>query len=377
MLRTIALISAAAAISAGVAIPAVSLAGGDEPTPVVTAPRMSATPAAPTKAEVIQQVSRGVVQISGAVGDARAGGTGVVIDAAKGLIATNAHVVSGMSSIEVALPDRSRVAGRLVASSPCDDLAVIQITPSQATATLAFSTGPSAAGDDVMAFGFPTSFEAGETQTVKVTEGMVSAVNVVSAPDASLPEYKSTIQHQAPISPGNSGGPLVDAAGRVVGINTLGNSGRSGEVQGQYYAISATEAQAVLADLREGRSRTDIGLDLVPLSAVNLEEMYSDGAEVREQFEAAGYGEALFVRNVRTGSPAAEAGIEAGDVLTSLEGTSTDEVRDVCGALKSHSAGDRLEAELVVLGSDSQRYGEGYTATLTLAGSAQTGLAAQ
>ena len=309
MLRTIALITAAAAVSAGVAIPAVSLAGGDQPTPALTAPRMTATPAAPTKAEVIQQVSRGVVQISGAVGDARASGTGVVIDAAKGLIATNAHVVSGMSSIEVALPDHSRVAARLVASSPCDDLAVVQITPSQSTATLAFSPGPSAAGDAVMAFGFPTSFEAGDTETVKVTEGMVSAVNVVSAPDASLPEYKSTIQHQAPISPGNSGGPLVDETGRVVGINTLGNSGSSGEVQGQYYAISAAEAQAVLADLREGRSRTDIGLDLMPLSAVNLEEMYTDGAQVREDFESAGFGEALYVRNVRTGSPAAEAGI--------------------------------------------------------------------
>ena len=87
--------------------------------------------------------------------------------------------------------------------------------------------------------------------------------------DAGLPEYKSTIQHQAPISPGNSGGPLVDETGRVIGINTLGNSGDSGEVQGQYYAISADEAQGVLADLREGRSRTNIGLDLIPLSAVD------------------------------------------------------------------------------------------------------------
>ena len=113
-----------------------------KPTPARTGPRTPATPTAPTKAEVIQQVSRGVVQISGAVGDARASGTGIVIDAAKGLIATNAHVVAGMSSIEVTLPDRSRVAARLVASSPCDDLAVVQITPSQSTATLAFPPAP-------------------------------------------------------------------------------------------------------------------------------------------------------------------------------------------------------------------------------------------
>jgi serine protease Do len=371
MLRTIALVTVTAAVSAGVAVPALSLArGGDEPAakPPLTPAVPTATPAAPTKDQLIQQVSRGVVQISGQVGEGRAGGTGIVIDAAKGLISTNAHVVAGMSSIEATLPDRSRVPARLVASSPCDDLAVLQITPSASLSTLEFADAAGAkAGDHAMVFGFPTSFEASEAQTVKVTEGMVSAVNVVSAPDPGLPEYASTIQHQAPVNPGNSGGPLVDDAGKVIGVNTLGNSGQRGEVQGQYYAISAAEAQAVLTELKAGSSRTDSGLDLVPLSDVPLEEWYTNGADVRADFEAAGLGDALYVSGVRTGSPADKAEIRAGDVLTSLEGTPTDEVRDVCGTLKSRNGGDELAAEITVLDSDPEEYMTEYTATITMA----------
>jgi S1-C subfamily serine protease len=372
MFRSIALATVTAALAVGITVPALSLAGGDEQDPrprqpVKTVAPVPTPPAAPSRQEVIQQVSRGVVQISGQVGDGRSSGTGIVIDAAKGLIATNAHVVAGMSSIEATLPDRSRVPARLVASSPCDDLAVVQITPSAALSALQFTSSSAVtAGDDALAFGFPESFEAGDTQTVKVTEGMVSAVNVVSAPSAGLPEYPSTIQHQAAVNHGNSGGPLVDERGRVIGINTLANSGDSGSVQGQYYAISADEAQSVLTELQAGRSRTNVGLDLVPLSAIPLEEMYTDGAEVRADFEEAGLADALFVLDVRTGSPADKAGIREGDVMTSLEGTSTDEVRDVCGTLKSHNAGDQLGAELVVLGSDAEAYGERYAATMTL-----------
>ena len=369
MLRTIAIVAATAAVSAGAAVPALSIAqGDDERPPVAPKPSPVSTPSGPSKQDVIAGVGRGVVQITGKVGDGGASGTGIVLDAGKGLIATNAHVVAGMSSIEAALPDRSRVPARLVASSPCDDLAVLQITPSSSLTTLAFAPSSGVAiGEHVMAFGFPTSFEAGETQSVKVTEGMVSAVNVVSAPDSTLPSYASTVQHQAPISPGNSGGPLVDDAGKVVGINTLGNSGERGEVQGQYYAISADEAQAVLAELREGRSRTDVGLDVRPLSAVPLEDWYTDGADVRSDFAEAGLADALYVMDVRTGSPAEKAGLEEGDVITSLEGSPTDEVADLCGTLKSHNAGDQLRAEGVVLDSDLERYGERFSATMTLA----------
>ncbi len=123
MFRSIALATVTAALAVGITVPALSLAGGDEEVPTPRPPVRTATPvatpaAAPTRQDVIQQVSRGVVQISGQVGDGRASGTGIVIDAAKGLIATNAHVVAGMSSIEATLPDGSRVPARLVASSP-------------------------------------------------------------------------------------------------------------------------------------------------------------------------------------------------------------------------------------------------------------------
>jgi S1-C subfamily serine protease len=367
MVRPLQLLGTAAA-TAAIAVPAVLLVTAqDTPAAPPRAPQPAATPAAPSHQQIIERVSRGVVQISGRVGDDEARGTGIVIDAAKGLVATNAHVVAGMSSIQATLPDHSSAPARLVASAPCDDLAVVQIAPRSTLEALPLASSAGAvAGNHVMAFGFPSSFEPGAAQTLKVTEGMISAANVHSAPDPSLPDYPSTIQHQAPVNPGNSGGPLVDDAGRVIGINTLGNSGANGEVQGQYYAISADQAQPVLADLMAGKSRTDVGLDLVPLSQVPLEDIYDDGAQVRAEFDEAGLGEALFVRDVRTGSAAASAGVQPGDVLTALEGSSTTKVADVCGTLQSHNPGDQLGADIVALDSADHEYGDARTVAITL-----------
>lgn len=367
MFRTAAVAGSAVIAAVAIAIPTTGLADADGHKDPVPTPVPHTAPAKPTKQQIIERTKGGVVRIFARSGDEEGSGTGFVLDAGKGLVATNAHVIEGAAAITVTLPDGTELPGRAVASAPCEDLAVVQIAPPPGLVALPFgATRAPAAGDHAMVFGFPESLEANGGETLKVTEGMISATGVRSAPSPSLPEYPSTIQHQAPVNHGNSGGPLVDDDGKVIGINTLTNAGgASGQVEGQYYAISAAHAQGVLAELSAGRSQTDVGMKLVSLSEVDFDSM-EGGPELLADLEARGLQDALYVESVRSGSAAAKADVRAGDLLTSLEGSRVTSMADVCTTLGSQRPGAELRADLVALDSEGAEYLEPATAKLVV-----------
>jgi serine protease Do len=252
-------------------------------------------------------------------------GSGVVYDAEEGLIITNAHVVEGASIIKVALAgsDRTRSA-RVLGRSQCDDLAVIKVdnTSGLEPAVLGESDEMKV-GAEVMALGYPESFDLGNELTV--TTGNVSKLST------QRDKLEDVIQMTAFVTHGNSGGPLVNRKGEVIGINTRIFYSASGEREpGINFAVSMSHARSIIEELQEGNNRHYIGLNLYP----NFFEDYF------------GTSEGMAVIGVSSGSPASDAGIEPADLLLKLEGTSVADEVDVCNILRSHADGDQLKVQI-------------------------------
>ncbi|MBW8910855.1 MAG: trypsin-like peptidase domain-containing protein [Sphingomonas sp.] len=163
-------------------------------------------------------------------------GSGVIIDAGKGLVLTNNHVVGDGAAILVMLQDQRKMRAELVGTSPNADLAVLRISPDRLTAAPLAAADQAQVGDYVVAIGNP--FGLGQT----VTAGIVSAIGRGLTPQSGI----GLIQTDAPINPGNSGGPLINMKGEVIGINTaILSPGGEGNV-GIGFAVPASLIRAVL-----------------------------------------------------------------------------------------------------------------------------------
>ena len=306
-----------------------------------------AVPRRPTQPQVVStdQIQPSVVRIVGRYGSGESYGTGFVVDAEKRLVVTNAHVVAGVSAIK-ATAGGTQVPARLVATAPCDDLAVLELA-SLPAGTRALPLADAAgvkASQHVRAFGFPESLDV--TQ-MSVTEGSVSAAGVAGTPGGDLPNYPSTIQHQAPINPGNSGGPLVDDQGRVVGVNSLSSS----STQGQYYAISSTHLKTILPTLVAGKSKDDMGWELTQAKNVSFSWHDDDAQRYRDIVAQEQLGEHMYVVSVRPNSPAAEAGLTPGDLVTAVEDSPVGSFGDICDVIQSRGPGQSVKVSAIAVDS--------------------------
>ncbi|MBO2519362.1 MULTISPECIES: S1C family serine protease [Limnochorda] len=232
-------------------------------------------------------------------------GSGVVIDGARGRIITNSHVVAGSEGVEVGLQDGRRGRARVIASDPARDLALLEtdLRPLQAAE---LSPHPPRVGQLVVAIGNPLGLES------TVTAGVISAIG--RALVSPLGEMTDLIQTDASINPGNSGGPLVDGAGRVVGINTAVISG----AQGIGFAIPAEAVRRFLAEVDGSEVRPLGQRDRLYLGLSGIPQMLEDGRM------------GLLVLEVFPGSPAAAGGLQPLDVILSVNGqpvASPDEIR--------------------------------------------------
>ena len=254
-------------------------------------------------------------------------GSGVVVDAAGGYIVTNNHVVERADEITITFSDGRSLPAVLVGTDPQVDLAVLKVVPEELTEISFADSGALRVGDFVVAIGNPF----GLSQTV--TSGIVSALG---RSGLGIEGYEDFIQTDASINPGNSGGALVDLRGDLVGINTAIIAPSGGNV-GIGFAIPANMVQAIMAELiANGEVRRGyIGLAVQGLNA-QLAEAF--GVERKE---------GVLVVEVEPESPAADAGLEAGDIITQVDDRKIAAISDFHNQAAVTFIGDELRVEFV------------------------------
>jgi Do/DeqQ family serine protease len=234
-------------------------------------------------------------------------GSGAIIDP-SGLVVTNNHVIEGASEIRVSLADKREFEAEIVLTDPRTDLAVLRLKAARERFPfLEFGESDELqVGDVVLAIGNP--FGVGQT----VTQGIVSAL---ARTQVGITDYQFFIQTDAAINPGNSGGPLVDMAGRVIGINTAIFS-RSGGSQGIGFAIPSNMVKVVVGSAKNGGTAVKR-----PWLGAKLQALTPEIAESLGVKRPAG----AVVTTVTPNSPAARAGLKTGDVIIDVDGQPVDD----------------------------------------------------
>ena len=257
-------------------------------------------------------------------------GSGVIVDAAQGLILTNNHVIANADKVMVNLRDGRNFKAELVGSDPDSDVAVIKIEATKLSALKLADSDKLRVGDFVVAIGNP--FGLGQT----VTSGIVSAL---ARSGLGITGYDDLIQTDASINPGNSGGALVNLRGELIGINTAIYSQSGGNV-GIGFAIPVNMAHQIMMQLvSHGQvKRGYLGAQFQDLNA-ELAEAFGLQAD-----------KGAVVVDVSDGSPAARAGLVPGDVVTHINGraiASAAELRNQIGLIRS---GEKVDIGLLRAG---------------------------
>jgi putative serine protease PepD len=343
---------------------AVILADGSGSGTTTTTTAVAATPASTastatttTAADVYRRASKSVVEItartsgSGSSGSGSDGnpfspqqdnsseatGTGFVVDS-SGLIVTNEHVIDGATSITVTLSDGSELKATLVGKDSSSDLALLKVDPSgHSLPALALADDSSVnVGDTAYAIGSP--YGLAET----LTTGVVSALGrSIDAPNGFT--ISGAIQTDAELNPGNSGGPLLNAQGQVIGVNSQvysSGSSASGEATGGTglgFAIPSSTVKKVVAALREGGT----------VAHAYLGVSTSDGNG------------GATLASVRSGGPADDAGLQSGDLVTKIGTAPVTDGDDLAAAIARLSPGDKVTVTF-------RRDGSTRTVTVTL-----------
>ncbi|MFC9846505.1 S1C family serine protease [Streptomyces sp. NPDC060223] len=317
---------------------AIALSGGITAT---TATEARADDLSPN--EIFERVAPATVQVLVAN---EGNGTGIIYDAEQGLILTNAHVVAGHASLQVRIADGDPVPVRLMASDPCEDLAVVKLaTPQKDLNQVEFgNSGDLKQGDEVTAIGYPVGAGDISKEKAVLTSGVVQSPDVGMEGNVSIfPDLPSTVQHSATLNGGNSGGPLLNGNAELVGINTFSLSG----TEGQYYSISSNHAQPLLQGLADGQSKDNPGWQgLISISDPDFASYFSEDAQTDalalQKRLLANNIDGLFVSTVDSNSPAADAQLVPGDVITQLKDSPVNTVQQVCDILQSSTPGEKL-----------------------------------
>ena len=282
--------------------------------------------AMPSLAPIVNQTAAGVVNISttarGNDGDnpmfndpffrrffgqpdrpreSQASGSGVIVDAGKGYVLTNNHVIKGATKIVVTLRDRRELTAKLIGTDPATDIALLQIPADKLTAVRVGESDALQVGDYVLAIGNP--FGVGQT----VTSGIVSALGRAGL---NIEGFEDFIQTDASINPGNSGGALINLRGELIGINTAIIGPTGGNV-GIGFAVPTNMAMRVMDQLARFGEVKRGGIGIAAVGEVNQ--------EIAKEQKLPSI-EGAVINTVISGSPADKAGLKKGDVVLSANG---------------------------------------------------------
>jgi putative serine protease PepD len=344
LLTLSAAVAAGALIGAGGGVGTYAALSGNSKTVVRQVPVNDSQPAASTTGlsvnSIYKRTYRGVVEVKvnsqtsdpfGGTRSQAAEGSGFVYDT-SGHVITNQHVVDGASSVRVTFWNGRTYNAHVVGTDTSTDLAVLKVdAPSSVLYPLSLGDSSKVqVGDNVVAVGAP--FGLAET----VTAGIVSALHrqMTSPNNFSIDD---SIQTDAAINHGNSGGPLLDAQAHVIGVNAQIESD-SGGSDGVGFAIPSNTIKSIASQLISNGKAQHAYLGV---------ELGDDSANAR-------------VVSVRSGTPAAKAGLRAGDTIASLGGTKLSSSDDLRAAINAHKSGDRVSVTFV-------RNGKRHTVSLTLA----------
>lgn len=253
-------------------------------------------------------------------------GSGFVVSA-NGLIVTNNHVIEGADEIEANFADGSVLKAELIGRDPDTDLAVLKVTSDTALPFVEFADSDAAeVGDWVMAIGNPFGFGG------SVSAGIISARNR----DIQAGRYDDFIQTDAAINRGNSGGPLFNLDGEVVGVNTAIVSPTGGSV-GIGFSIPANLAKQVTGQIAEfGRPRRGwLGVNVQAIDA-DIARAYGVSGD-----------DGVIITNIDPDGPAAEADLEVGDLLLSFDGRTIEDVRGLSRVVAEAPIGSAVDIELI------------------------------
>ena len=319
-----------------------------------------------TKATSAQ--SRGVVLINTELTyeDATGAGTGIVLTS-DGEIVTNYHVVEGATSIKVTVATTGKTySATVVGHSAATDIALLQLKGASSLATAALDDDTLTSGDTVTAVG-----NAEGTGTLTAAKGTVTdlSTSITTEAEGSVPAEPLTdlIETTADVVPGDSGGPLIDREGEVVGLDVAASSGTtSASIDG--YAIPIDNALTVVKQILTGTATSTVQIGAKAYLGVQVTDTIAaypnasfGGYRTGSSTGAGGDGAA--VAAIVDGSPAAQAGLEAGDTITGVGSTTVDSSSALSTALATYGVGDKVQITWADTAGSTQQ------ATVTLAAS--------
>jgi putative serine protease PepD len=329
------LLVGAATLAVGLAIGAVGTVifargvGGSERTATLL---VDDTPvkssSAGTAVNVAQQLGPAVGTIIARESSSSALGSGFVIahDGQASYLLTNNHVVAGATDLHVVMPGGRVLKAGIVGTDTFDDLAVVSVPDNSLPVATFGSSKALTVGEEVVAIGSPLGNEG------SVTEGVISALHrtITAGGDTGgqTETLQDVLQTDASINRGNSGGPLSDIEGRVIGVNVA----IAGDASNIGFSIPADVAKNVAREL--------IAHEKVAHPFLGIEYFTSiEAVEEGQGFDGPG----VLVRSVRSGSPADKAGFQKGDILQAVDGVNIDNGQTLGGLIQSHNVGDKVD----------------------------------
>jgi S1-C subfamily serine protease len=312
------------------------VADGPAATPTAGVPA-GATALETTIESVIRQVQPSVVEVhSAGGGPGGAIGSGNVLTA-DGYIVTNDHVVAGFKSYQVQLSSGKTLAARLVGEAPNDDLAVLKVNQTGLRPIAVGDSSKVQVGQFVLAIGNPLGLNE------SVTFGIVSALNRTAseAPNGPAGTLTGLIQTSAPINPGNSGGALVNLQGQLIGIPTLGavNPETGGIADGIGYAIPSNRMRYVTQQLIKSGHVTSTGQGFLGIQGEDVTPQLAQANNLPVDHGVLITG---FANDAAGKSPAQQAGLQASDVITAVNGAVINTSGDLAGALQAAAPGTKV-----------------------------------